>query len=192
MPSPMIHLLVAYYANPKAPDLFWVGNIAPDYMNDRQYKDEIHLRNASNRMESLGQLRKGFVDINPFEIGWLLHLFTDACWDETMIPAFQQKHKDARTFEDWFVKYREQTLSASFYLYHHCTWTHQIWAQILNADLTYISSKLPITRHDAEGFRDRVYKRHFESDQNSASLEYREDLLFDFSQKTARKFMEWL
>lgn len=38
MPSPMIHLLVAYEINPKAPDLFWVGNFAPDYINDRQKK----------------------------------------------------------------------------------------------------------------------------------------------------------
>lgn len=192
MPSTMIHLLVAYEINPKAPDLFWVGNFAPDYTNDRQLKDEIHFRNASNRMEALRQLRKKIDNDNPFESGWLLHLFVDACWDEIMIPAFQQKYKNSSAFQHWFIKYREETGLASYYLYHHIDWLPQIWAQILNADLSIIKSQLPITQYEIEWYRDRVYKKHSESNINSVSLEYNEEQLLEFSRKTAHKYMEWL
>ena len=192
MPSPMIHLLAAYEVNPKAPDLFWVGNFAPDYVNDRQTKDEIHYRNTANRLEALGQLRKKIGNNNPFESGWLLHLFVDACWDEIMIPAFKHKYRNNSVSQDWFIKYREQTALASFYLYHHLDWAPQIWAQILNADLSSITSELPITQYDAECYRDRLYRRHTESNINSVSQEYTEELLLDFSKKTARKYMEWL
>lgn len=108
MPSPMIHLLVAYEINPKASDSFWVGNIAPDYTNDRQLKDEIHFRNSENRLEELRQLRNKIDKNNPFESGWLLHLFVDKCWDEIMIPAFQQKYKNSSVFHDWFIKYKKK------------------------------------------------------------------------------------
>ena len=90
----MIHLQVAYIINANAPDLFWVANFAPDYTNDRALKDEIHLRNESDRMEALGQLKKKINMNDPFEAGWLLHLFVDACWDATMIPAFKKKYEN--------------------------------------------------------------------------------------------------
>ncbi|MDP4182577.1 MAG: hypothetical protein Q8942_15995 [Bacillota bacterium] len=191
MPSTMIHLLAAYEINPKALDLFWVGNFAPDFTNDRQLKDEIHFRNASNRMEALNQLRKKIDDNDPFETGWLLHLFVDACWDEIMIPAFQKKYINDGDCQNWFIKYREETSLASYYLYHHSDWAPKIWAQILNADLSIIKSELPITQNDIEWYRERVYKRHSESDINSVSLEYNAEQLIDFSRKTARKYLEW-
>lgn len=192
MPSPMIHLLVANEITPKAPDLFWVGNFAPDYTNDRQLKDEIHFRNSANRLESLRELRNKIDNNNPFESGWLLHLFVDKCWDEIMIPAFQDKYKNSSAFQDWFVKYREETALASFYLYHHMDWVPQIWNQILNADLSTITLELPITQCEAELYRERLYRRHSESSNNSVSQEYTEEQLLDFSRKTAHQYMEWL
>lgn len=192
MPSPMIHLLVAYEINPKASDSFWVGNIAPDYTNDRQLKDEIHFRNSENRLEELRQLRNKIDKNNPFESGWLLHLFVDKCWDEIMIPAFQQKYKNSSVFHDWFIKYREETALASFYLYHHMEWSPQIWTQILNADLSIITSELPIIQYEAEWYRDVLYRRHSESNNNLLSKEYTEEQLLDFSRKTARQYIEWL
>jgi len=188
MPSPMVHLLAAYEISPEASDSFWVGNIAPDYTNDRQLKDKIHFRNTSNRMEALKQLRENMNDNNPFEAGWLLHLFVDACWDEIMIPAFQRKY----SIHDWFIKYREETALASFYLYHHMDWAPKVWAQILKADLSGIPLDMPITQYEAEWFRDRLYKRHSESKIDSVSLEYKQELLLDFSRKTADKYREFM
>lgn len=192
MPSTMIHLLVAHEINPEALDLFWVGNFAPDYTNDRQIKDEIHLRNSSNRMQALSQLRNKIDGSNPFEAGWLLHLFVDACWDEVMLPAFQQKYENKSTDQQWFFKYRDEIGLASYYLYHHMNWAPQIWAQIKNADLSSISSVLPITQQENEYYRDRVYSRHAQSNSDSLSSEYDEERLLTFTYETAYKFWEWL
>jgi hypothetical protein len=192
MPSTMIHLLVAYEINPKAPDLFWIGNFAPDYTNDRQFKDEIHLRNTVNRMEALKKLREKIDDNNPFESGWLLHLFVDACWDKMMIPAFQQKYENNCVDQDWFIKYREEISLASYYLYHHTDWAPQIWIKILNADLSSIVSVLPITQHETEWYRKRLYSRHAESNFNSVSAEYDKEQIMSFSRKTVLKYKEWM
>ena len=184
----MVHLLVAYEINPTALASFWVGNFAPDYTNNRQLKDEIHFRNAFNRMEALKQLRENINNNNPFEAGWLLHLYVDACWDEIMISAFQKKYR----IQDWFIKYREETALASFYLYHHMDWAPKVWAQILKADLSHIPSELPITQCEAEWFRDRLYRRHSESKIDSISSEYTEEVLLDFTRKTAYRYGEWM
>lgn len=188
MPSPMIHLLAAYETDSKASDSFWVGNLAPDYINDRQLKDELHFRNTSDRMEALRQFKQKINTVNPFEAGWLLHLFVDACWDEIMISAFKKKYISS----DWFIKYREETALASFYLYHHMDWAQKVWTQILKADLSNISPTLPITQCDAELYRDRLYKRHSESKMDSVSLEYNEELLLDFCKKTADNYKNWI
>lgn len=142
-------------------------------------------------MEALRQLREKIDNNNPFEAGWLLHLFVDTCWDEIMIPAFQNKYKNSSAFEDWFIKYRGETALASYYIYHHMDWAPQIWTQILNADLSTIKSELPITQYDVELYRDRVYRRHSESDKNSVSQEYTEEQVLDFSRETACKYIKW-
>lgn len=191
MPSAMIHLLIAHEVDPKAPDLFWFGNFAPDYMDYRPFKDQIHFRNAPNRLEALTQFKKTIDMKNPFEAGWLLHLFADACWDEFEIPTFQQKYEKILDSQQWFVKYREEINLASFYLYHHIDWAPHIWARILKADLSSVSSRLPITQDESALYRARVHKRHLKSDLNSVSLEYDEKQIFGFSRDTAHKYIEW-
>lgn len=69
MPSTMIHLLIAHELRPDAEDLFWVGNFAPDYTNDRLLKDAIHFRNSSDCWEALNQLKSIIDSKNPFEAG---------------------------------------------------------------------------------------------------------------------------
>ena len=77
MPSSMIHLLAAHELEPAAPGLFWAGNLAPDYTNDRPVKDRIHLRDAADRIAALTELKHTLRPDDPFERGWLLHLFVD-------------------------------------------------------------------------------------------------------------------
>ncbi len=192
MPSTMIHLLTAHEINPKGEGLFWIGNFAPDYTNDRAFKDQIHFRNASNRMEALSRFKKVINNEDPFESGWLVHLFVDACWDEMMIPAFEQKYRESREGQQWFAKYREEIGLASYHLYHHLDWTPHIWDQILKTDLSLLISDLPITKHEIQWFRDRVYRKHSESHLSSVSLEYNKEQLLDFARKTALKYMEWI
>lgn len=187
----MIHLLLAREVNQEAPDLFWVGNFAPDFTNEREIKDRIHLRTASNRLEALSNLRDTLDAGNPFEMGWLLHLFADMCWDSSMYKSFQQKYENITTDQHWFSKYREELGFASFYLYHHLDWAPQLLNQIKNTDLSSISSGLPISQQEIEGFRDRVYDKHTLSDPASISSEFNEALLLNFARETAQKYKAW-
>jgi len=74
MPSTGIHLLVAHSIEPEAQNLFWIGNFAPDYTNDRELKDKIHLRDTRDRWNSLEKLYLDIDKNNIFNIGWFLHL----------------------------------------------------------------------------------------------------------------------
>lgn len=191
MPSTMIHLLTAYEVKKEAPDLFWVGNFAPDYVNEREFKDKIHFRDCINRLESLKEL-KNKIDINnPFEEGWLLHLFADLCWDEEVISLFKENHIKSGDSSDWFLKYRTETSLASYALFHSLEWSPKIWQQILNADLSEIRKTLPVTAEDISSFRIRVYQRHLETKTNF-SLLYTEEMIKEFAKKTALKYLNWI
>lgn len=58
MPGSMIHLIVAKKVRPNASDLFYLGTIAPDAVNDWQIKDITHFRNLENREPALINLAK--------------------------------------------------------------------------------------------------------------------------------------
>ncbi len=192
MPSLMIHLFTAYEVNKNGSDLFWIGNFAPDYINDRVLKDKVHFRDSKNRLESLNKLKKEINSDNQFELGWLLHLFVDYCWDEKMISSFKEKYRVYESSNEWFIKYREETSLASYCLYHKYDWSIKIWEQIKKADLSAINSTLPVTQSDIEPYIERVYKKHSESDRNSVSKEYSEEIISDFVKTTAKKYRDWI
>lgn len=89
----MIHLSVAHEIAPNAQGLFWVGNFAPGYTNDRDFKSRIHLRSEPDRWAALKDLYATINQECPFEQGWFLHLFVDACWDNTYITAYNTNLK---------------------------------------------------------------------------------------------------
>lgn len=191
MPSTMIHLLTAYEVKKEAPDLFWVGNFAPDYINDRVEKDKIHFRDCSDRIAALYNLKKQINMNNPFEEGWILHLFVDNYWDKEVISLFKENHKKANESSDWFLKYRNETSIASFSLFHTVSWSKKIWAQILKADLSQLNSTLPAKEEDMKVFIERVYKRHSEN-KPEPSLLYTEEMIADFAKRTAEKYRKWI
>lgn len=191
MPSTMIHLLTAYEVKKEAPDLFWVGNFAPDYINDRYEKDKVHFRNCVNRISVLNEFKTKININNPFEEGWLLHLFVDNFWDEEVISKFKENHKKDNDTSEWFLKYRNETSIASFSLFHSLPWSKKIWNQILKADLSKIHSSLPINEEDISLFIKRVYKRHCESENTSSSL-YTEDMITSFAKITAKRYLSWI
>ena len=49
MPNLMTHLLLAKAVKPQGSPLFYLGNIAPDAVNNRADKDISHFRNLTDR-----------------------------------------------------------------------------------------------------------------------------------------------
>ena len=192
MPSTMIHLSVAHEVEPEAPDFFWIGNFAPDYTNDTALKDQIHLRNTPDRWASLEKLYEEIDKENPFERGWVLHLFVDAYWDVKQILEYRDWYISTYAGENWFPHYREEIGWVSYYLYHHLPWSKNIWSSIKDAKLVNINSSLPITLAENEWYRDRVARKHAESDPMQIPQLFTEDRIMDFSLSTANRYREWI
>ena len=194
MPSTMVHLMVAHEMKPDASGLFWVGNFAPDYTNDRELKDRIHLRNSDDRWASLEKL---FFEINienEFEYGYFIHLFADACWDKNQLIQhknwYESIHSESK--ENWFLKYREEIGILTYHLYHHLPWADEIWHLIKDAQIGGISTSLPISIHELELYRDRVVSKHSESNPDQVPSFFSVADVMEFSQTTADRLKKWI
>ena len=115
MPAAMLHLLTARYFRPEGDGRFLLGCIAPDAQHSRPEKDALHFRDCPDRLQALRQLGEKLPKGDSFSLGWLLHLYTDLCWDDSAIAAFR---RDWAGEDDWFPAYRRESHKASFGLYH--------------------------------------------------------------------------
>jgi hypothetical protein len=185
----MIHLLTAYQLEPEATGLFWAGSFAPDYTNDREKKDTIHLRLIPNRFDALAKMYDP--GANDFERGWFLHLFTDACWDEAQLPAYIEWFTTANFGGNWFSHYREEIGAVSYGLYHSRPWAKGVWELIRDADLTAVKTTLPVTPEENGWYRDRVARKHAESDPAQTPRFYTEEMVTVFAEETAKWYRKW-
>ncbi|MDR3209203.1 MAG: zinc dependent phospholipase C family protein [Oscillospiraceae bacterium] len=189
MPAMMIHLAAAREYAPESDGFFYFGSMAPDYTDARAIKDIIHLRNAESRPDALRELRETIDPANAFELGWLLHLYTDYCWDTDVIPGY----RDSFTGEgNWFTEYRLELGRISFSLYRSEPWAADVWAR-MNAlylrDMRAVTRTLPVPL-ELEWFRDRIRARHERG--GSPPDYFTRGLALEFARKTAARFRDWM
>ena len=192
MPCTGIHLLIAHMIKPDANELYWIGNFAPDYTNDRELKDKIHLRDSFDRWNSLKKLYQNNDMDNDFNIGWFLHLFVDTCWDEIQINDHKKWFNTLNTGDNWFLCYREEIGVVSYYLYHNLPWSKSIWDIIKNAQIHKIKTSFPISISEIESYRDRIVYKHSESNNNQNPSFFAFDKIIDFSNTTVNKYKNWI
>jgi hypothetical protein len=185
----MIHLAVAHEYDGNGDGLFYFANMAPDYTDARAIKDIIHLRDKPDREAALRELRQTLDLENPFELGWLLHLFTDWQWDTRVIP----RYRDAYTGDgNWFLAYRPELGRISFKLFREEPWAREVWEKIGAAELndTYsLTRSLPVPL-ELGWFARRVRARHERGGDEPKyfTVEFTEN----FARETAERFREWL
>ena len=124
MPSSMIHLFVAKKVSPNAKIDFYIGNIAPDTVKERDKKIVTHLRNAPDKESALKELAlkiKG----NDYLKGYLLHLFVDWKWEETLLADFAEKEG-----EGWYSKYFDEVCKMASYYFHITEWSDELFEQM--------------------------------------------------------------
>jgi hypothetical protein len=192
MPSTLVHLFVAHEIEPTAPDLFWIGNFAPDYTDDREKKSFIHLRKTEDRMAAMEKLYKSIDFDNPFERGWFLHLFTDACWDKAELLDYKNHFEAANNTDNWFISYRQEIKNVSHFLYNSLPWAKEMYKLIASADLSKVKTDLPITLSENESYRDRVVRRHLESNPNIVPGFYTFDIIESFVKRTSSEYIKWI
>ena len=191
MPSTMIHLLAAYELEPAGTGLFWVGNFAPDYASDRVLKDKIHLRDTEDRIGALRTLYQSIDKNNDFERGWFFHLFTDACWDESVFLECRDYFISLGNEENWFSQYRNEIGLASYYLYHSLPWAKEMWQVIADTQLDKIETSLLITPVENSGYRDRVCARHIESPPDIPPKFLLDEKITAFVDAVIDKYKKW-
>lgn len=130
MPSHSIHLLVAYKYNPSGSAEFYIGNIAPDAVRDREDKDRTHLRNLpeTERVVALAGLAKRLDLSRDENLGAVLHLYTDILWDTSQLKRYIQSYG-----EGWFRPYRQQTAIAGAWMYHNLPEIRRLWELVAGA-----------------------------------------------------------
>lgn len=184
MPSPMIHLLTARRLELWGDPLFMLGSIAPDYCSERKEKDRIHLRDEKDRPEAIRRLRDASDIGDPFTAGWILHLFTDLCWDETMIPAFRERYGGEG---EWFQAYSRELHLAGYALFREKEWARAAFGAILSADLSLAGGPLCPGAEQLDAFRRMIFQKHESSAADSRSEAFPIGIAERFAEETAEK-----
>lgn len=189
MPAAMIHLLTAREYLPEGDAPFLLGCIAPDYAFERSFKDSIHLRDRTDRMTALNELRKAVDPGDSFTLGWLLHLFTDLRWDGSHLADYRAAHEQEA---EWFSGYHRELHAAGYQLYHRYPWAEPANAAILTVDLSKLPDTLPADAAGIELFRSILIEKTRESAADIASEAFPPALTEAFAQETAAAFRAWM
>jgi len=184
MPDTMTHLLVARKVSQNASLSFYIGSVAPDAVKDRTEKDISHFRNTPNRGATLKELALK-VNGNDYLRGFVLHLFTDWKWDETIIAGFAKKEGDG-----WFEKYRDELSKAASYAFHSTEWsTNLVEQMILCDDYDFVETEF-ITK---DKLKLRMQEQYAWSVANNMgpSIAFPPEIVEHFVERTAQEFNEW-
>lgn len=188
MPCAMMHLLCARLYDDDAPVAFYIGNEAPDCMDIRELKDVSHFRiYTDDRNEKLIEYARTLDLQDPYQLGVLLHLYTDMLWDFGPMKA----HREAYNGNDWFHDYRRQIRLIGTEMYKRFEWSKQSWADMAEAP-TYLYDAL--CTFPSDKIKDYVTfnKNRDRSNENGESPEFPHDQMVDFCRNTAISFKEWL
>ena len=135
LPAAMIHLTAARAYDANAPVEFYIGNLAPDCINEWKKKDRLHLRDRPDRSEALYAYARGIDLSNVYLKGIVFHLYLDLLWDE----APMRRHNEQYTGENWISDYRREIGLTSSWLYHHQPWSEDLWKAMEHC---------PVSRYD--------------------------------------------
>ena len=183
MPCSMIHLFAAKKVRPEGSTLFYIGNLAPDAVNNWHDKDIVHFRNVEDRQSALISLAKE--TSGDFVEGILLHLYCDWKWDDTV----RQKYVD-KIGSDWFAPYRNELSLAGGYAFHNTSWAKQLWIDMDSLDTNYYGTTPRATVADVKNFVNRNNKWH-NNNFTEPSPAFPPDLIDEFTTQIANEFVDW-
>ncbi|MBR5515511.1 MAG: hypothetical protein IKU52_04840 [Clostridia bacterium] len=189
MPCAMMHLMCAKEFDYDAHIGFYIGNIAPDCIDIREFKDKNHLRiyNADERLKKLRELADSLRLDDPYQFGVLLHLYTDMSWDLGPMAEHKSNYKG----DDWFSDYRQEIRYISKFMYKHISWAEKLWEDMKNADTDIYSSVLYYPVENIKGYIEHNVTVH-KLPHAIESAAFPNSLVFEFCKKTVDEFKKWL
>jgi len=178
-----MHLLLAHKVKTNGSILFFIGNLAPDAVIDREEKDITHFRNAVDRSAALIELANNTSPTDDFSEGVLLHLYMDWQWDSYVENSFDMT-------VNWFSEYRNELGFAGSYAYHHTDWAKELWDQMERcntSDYGYIPGATAVGLGE---FISRNKKWHNDNE-TEASTALPPQLIDEFVEHTAEEYTKW-
>jgi len=186
MPSSMVHLMIAYDYNPGPPAEFWVGNIAPDCIDNRAESDKFHLRCSKDREQALRGFAKTINKDDLFAEGILLHLFVDWKWDDDL----RQQYIKYCNSGDWFQPYRNEIGLLSARLYHDNLWSGKVWNEMISSDIPKYNKTKEISSENILSILKRANTYHIDNP-SATPVFYSVESVIDFTGKTAEDYRKW-
>lgn len=191
MPGSMVHLLVAQLLPDGREPLFLLGSIAPDAIAQRpgatrEEKDRMHFR-TQNRWALLRSLAENASEDDPFSKGYLLHLYTDALWDE----GPQADYKVRFPSDNWIVPYRKELGLCGSWLFQHAEWSKDVWAALLSVTAVDCSIGGCPSCSEILAFRDSIYHTHKNRDSGPSAI-FSPELVDRFAVETVHAYLKWL
>ena len=180
MPGPMLHLSVAKKVNPNAGIDFYVGNLAPDAIKNREQKDIAHFYNVSDRESALREF--AVKANNEYLKGILLHLYVDGKWWEKHLSKFAEKEG-----EGWYVKYNEENWKMGSYAFHNTEWAYNLFEQMENWDYNGFEETEFITRENVKWLSCELLL----ANRLAATTVFTPALIEAFAHNTANDFVKW-
>lgn len=190
MPSALIHLLTGRNFKRDAGIPFFVGNVAPDCVSEREIKDHTHLRDRTDRQAALTELRDSMDLDDEYQLGALLHLYTDMLWDSGPQKAYKDAYPEV-SGNDWFKPYRYEISLASSYLFHNTEWGEPLWREMLDCPAKTFDSLSDFPADAVRGYLTRNYKWHYEND-IGPSPAFPPETVERFCRDAAESFAEFL
>ena len=190
MPSALIHLLTGRNFKKDGSIPYFIGNVAPDCVSERTIKDHTHLRDRSDRHQAIADLRDSMDLTDEYQLGALLHLYADMCWDEGPQKGYKDAYPEV-SGNDWFKPYRYEISLASAHIFHRSEWGEPLWREMLECPDERFDSLSDFPCESVRGYLTRNYKWHFEND-IGPSPAFPPDVVERFCRETAESFTEFL
>lgn len=184
MPSSMIHLLTAYKYDPTASIEFYIGNIAPDCVRD---KDKLHFRHSRDRLIALKDFALSIDFEKDYYKGILLHLFLDYYWDIEAILNFRITCKQ----EDWYPNYREEISLAGAWIFHKDNFWRELFLEMKLHPIHNDKIIQEIKVDDLQAFINRNYEWHIKNKIGPSTI-YTPSYIDAFTCKVVSDFRKWI
>ena len=188
MPSSMTHLLCAKLLLPDAPTRFFVGNISPDCIDVREFKDRTHFRDLpeSERLDALRAMARRLDMSDPYQYGAVYHLFADYTWD----TGPQAAHRAAYRGENWFVDYRFAINECGREIYRRYYWAKGLWEDMAALDESEYAAIPEYPAHEIKRFILRGQARSVELITKPSEF-FTPELVDAYCAETAARFREY-
>ena len=124
MPHYFVHLSVAKKVNPNAGLDFYIGTLAPDSVSGKN-KNINHFRNESDMELALKKFAHTKNMKNEYLKGFLVHLFVDWKWNDSILADFAKKEGDG-----WYQKYNDEGTLIESYKCQSTEWYYKLREQM--------------------------------------------------------------